>query len=128
MRFQVKERFFDRVLRRTFEGGDIYPPEGVEVSEDWIEQLSTDDNRINRPVLEAIEPQEDDYDEWLETLHEDDKCEVEERKKELMSMSAKDLRAFATEELGISLGSRVRMDNIASLVVKHEFGLNKYMR
>ena len=44
----------------AYHEGDIFPREGLEVSDERIEELSTDANRRNEPLIKAVEdPVED---------------------------------------------------------------------
>lgn len=55
----------------AYHEGDIFPREGLEVSEERIKELSTEANRRKQPLIEAIEE-----------LHEDIPEEIEEELKE----------------------------------------------
>ena len=135
MKYIATMRFYDPILKRTITKGETYPTD--EVNEDWLEQISTSNNRIGRPVIELvgdittdeINASGIDFDELIADLSHDEKCEATERFDELMKMSAPDLRDYAINSVGISLGSGTRRkDNIASLIIKHEFGINRYSR
>lgn len=39
----------------AYHEGDIFPREGLEVSDERIEELSTDANRRNEPLIKAVE-------------------------------------------------------------------------
>lgn len=44
----------------AYHGGDIFPREGLEVSDERIKELSTDANRRSEPLIKAVEdPVED---------------------------------------------------------------------
>ena len=38
-----------------YQAGDIFPRDGLEVSEERLEELATDKNRRHKPVIEKIE-------------------------------------------------------------------------
>lgn len=56
----------------AYHEGDIFPREGLEVSEERIKELSTEANRRKQPLIEAIEePYEDIPEEIEEELKEE---------------------------------------------------------
>ena len=50
----------------AYHEGDIFPREGLEVSEERIKELSTEANRRKQPLIEAIEEPHEDIPEEIE--------------------------------------------------------------
>lgn len=56
MEYKVIEKFIDlEDNRRLYEVGQPYPREGLVVTEERLEALSTSNNRVGRPFIKAVE-------------------------------------------------------------------------
>lgn len=83
-KFRVIKYFTDlQDGKHAYHEGDIFPREGLEVSEKRIKELSTDANRRKQPLIEAIEePQQELVEEPVEEPVEDIPEEATEEPKE----------------------------------------------
>lgn len=55
MRYKVLDTFADLTDKRyKYKTGDIFPRQGLEVSEDRIKELSGDNNKLKKPLIEEI--------------------------------------------------------------------------
>lgn len=56
MSYIVIERFADlQDDNRIYEAGDTYPHPGLDVSPERLAELAGSDNRVGRPLIEAVE-------------------------------------------------------------------------
>ena len=51
---KVVKRFFDLETQHAYSVGDAFPHDGVSVSEERIEELKSDKNRLGQPLIAEI--------------------------------------------------------------------------
>lgn len=56
MKYKVIYKFYDKQdpLKRVYQVDDVYPREGLKVSEERIKELSSKDNAIGRKLITEI--------------------------------------------------------------------------
>lgn len=69
MAYKVINFFTDKQdNRHSYNVGDIFPRQGMTVTEERTRELSTSDNRLGKPLIEKIE---DDFSQYMEPPIED---------------------------------------------------------
>lgn len=91
MAYKVIAIFADRKdNRHRYNAGDIFPRQGLSVSEERIRELLTNENRRGIPLIEKIE---DDF-----SQHMNPQEEKTYTKTEINRMSTAELKTFAKEQ------------------------------
>ena len=106
-------RFFRDLQDNQFayNTGDTFPREGMTVSESRLQELLSDKNKQNRPLIEAVEDEAE-----VESVESEKKVYTED---ELENMTTKEIKVLASE-CGYRITKNAKFDVIAQFLKQQE--------
>lgn len=101
-----------------YNAGDVFPRDGLAVSEERLKELSSINNRQHKPLIRLVVEQKEEMIPFSDSDDEFDKEEHQYTKSEINRMSTSDLQKLATTE-GVENAYGISGGELKKILIQH---------